>query len=185
MKRKIFMMLTTMALLAAAALITQVEAQPSFTIYGYVDKTQYMLGDMGTLRLWIYNDGTVDLILKNVTIEYPWYSPFWGGNETIKDIDVIISPKGNWSTTRTFTVPSDGRATGGPITIRVGTDKILKTGYVSLNVATAPAYLTLKDMDKLVTLLTIQAILVIVAAAIIATAVFFTRKPPVTPQEKA
>jgi hypothetical protein len=40
-------------------------------------------------------------------------------------------------------------------------------------------------MDKLVTLLTIQAILVIVAAAIVATAVFFTRKPLVTQQEKA
>jgi hypothetical protein len=91
----------------------------SLTIYGYNDKAQYKPGETGTLTFWIYNDGTDDLILKNVTIFYPWYSVIWGGNLTISGQDAVINPQGNWTTSLTFTIPNDGRATSGNIHINV------------------------------------------------------------------
>jgi len=159
-----------------------VKAYASVRVYGYTDKTQYMLGETGTLKLWVYNDGTEDVILKNVTIEYPWHQYYiWEGNETISDINTAILVKGNWSSTRTFTVPSDGRAVGGSIHILVMTDKVIETEYIPIDVARAPSYRSLQDMDKLTSLFTIQVVLLIVCTIIIAATIFLSaRRPQVT-----
>lgn len=182
MKRKILFFLT-MAL-ATLAFASTVKAVASIEIYGYTDKTQYMLGEKGTLKFWIYNDGTEDIILKNVTIEYPWHNYYiWEGNETIKDIlQPAVLVGGNWSTTVTFTVPSDGRAAGGSIRIVAVTDKIVpQTRYIPINVASAPSYGSLQDMDKLVTLFTVQVVLLIVCTVIVAATIFLSgRRPQVT-----
>ena len=175
--------------LSALTFTTSVNAVASIAIYGYVDKTQYMPGDTGTLKIWIVNDGTEDIILKSVTIKYPWNAFYiWEGNETIKDINAAILKGGNWSTTRTFTLPTDGRATGGSITVDVVTSAVSDTKRIPITVASAPSYGSLKDMDKLVTLFTVQVVLLIVCTIIIAATIFLSaRKPQVTwkAEEKA
>ena len=175
--------------LSALTFTTSVNAAASIAIYGYVDKTQYMPGDTGTLKIWIVNDGTEDLILKSVEIKYPWNAFYiWEGNETIKDINAAILKGANWSTTRTFTVPTDGRAVGGNIHVHVVTSTVSDTKLISVNVASAPAYESLQDMDKLVTLFTVQVVLLIVCTIIIAATIFLSaRKPQVTwkAEEKA
>jgi hypothetical protein len=178
--------------LSALTFTTPVKAAASITIYGYVDKTQYMSGDTGTLKIWIVNDGDQDVILKSVEIRYPWNAFYiWEGNETIKDFaNPAILIGGNWSDSRAFTVPTDGRAKGGFIYVHVVTDKVSKTEpyLISINVASAPAYGSLQDMDKLVTLFTVQVVLLIVCTIIIAATIFLSaRKPQVTwkAEEKA
>jgi uncharacterized membrane protein len=170
--------------LAATVLITLAftplaRAYASMSIYGYTDKPYYKAGETGTLKFWIYNDGTDDLILKNATIYYPWYNILWGGNETIKpSSDTVIQPNGNWSYSLTFNVPSDGRAHGGSIEINVVTDKASDSQHVTLNIASVPAYTLFEDTDKLVTLFTILVVLVIVCTVIIAATIFLSARRP-------
>lgn len=189
MKRKFLLILMAIAF-SALTLTMPVNAAASIAIYGYVDKTQYMPGDTGTLKIWIVNDGTEDIILKSVTIEYPWNAFYiWEGNETIKEFtNPAILKGGNWSDSRTFTVPTDGRAIGGDIRVHVVTNDPTNTKWISITVASAPAYGSLQDMDKLVTLFTVQVVLLIVCTIIIAATIFLSaRKPQVTwkAEEKA
>lgn len=174
LKSKITILLAMTAFLAVA-LALPVQAAAHINVFGYVDKPQYKISEQGTLNLWLYNDGTEDVILKNITIEYPWHADYiWEGNETIKDIDEVVAVKGNWSTSTTFTIPSDGRATSGNIYIYVVTDKYETYGYIYLNVAASPYYAALQDMDKLQTLFTLLVVLVIVCTIIIAAAIFLS-----------
>jgi uncharacterized membrane protein len=183
LKRKFLLMLMAVALYALT-FTTPVKAAASIATYGYVDKTQYKPGDTGTLKIWIINDGDEDIILKSVTIKYPWNAFYiWEGNETIKQFTNPAVLQGeNWSTSRTFTVPTDGRAIGGYISVQVVTDKVTSTPkLIPVNVASAPTYGSLQDMDKLVTLFTVMAVLLIVCTIIIAATIFLsTRKPQVT-----
>jgi len=71
---------------------------PSLKVYGYTDQTCYKPGDTRTLKFYVYNNGNEDLILKNVTIIYPWYNSMglWGGNETIiPSTSTVIATGGN------------------------------------------------------------------------------------------
>jgi len=183
-KRK-FLLLTTAIALIAIASASIVGAAPTVNIYGYTDKSQYKPGEIGTLKFWIYNWGPEDITPKNITIEYPWYSPIWGGNKTITISGISLAKDQNWSATETFTIPTDGRATGGWITLRFvytfGASTPTRTEYVYLNVASAPTYSSLQDMDKIVTLLTVLTVLTIVCAIIIAATIFLAaRRPAVT-----
>jgi uncharacterized membrane protein len=163
-----------------------VKAVADIEIYGYTDKTQYMPGEKGTLKIWIYNEGTEDIILNNVTIEYPWHSYYiWEGNETITVNTAILIGK-NWTTTISFTIPTDGRAVGGNIRVTAVTDKVpSRFRNFSLAVANAPIYASLQDIDKIVTLFTVLVVLLIVCTVIIAATMFLTsRKPKVTWKEE-
>ena len=151
----------------------------SLTVYGYVDQTFYKPGGTGTLKFWIYNDGTEDLILKNLTILYPWYNPvgLWGGNDTIiPSTATVIPPGGNWSNTDSFTVPNDGRVPSGdsPIRITVFTDKTTHSSTISLSVTSVPLYFSLQNMDQLTTWLTILAALIVVCTLIIAATIYIS-----------
>jgi uncharacterized membrane protein len=159
-----------------------VHAVADIEIYGYTDKIQYMPGEKGTVKYWIHNEGTEEVILKNIIIEYPWHSLYvWEGNETIKEINTVILIGGNWSATATFTIPSDGRAIGGYVRITVVTDKVSRSRNIPLNVANAPVYTAFQDMDKIVTLFTVLVVLLIVCTVIIAATMFLAgRKPQVT-----
>lgn len=191
LKRRFVLILMAIAL-SALAFTTSVKAAANVSIYGYVDKTQYKPGDTGTLKFYVYNDGPDEIVLKNVTIRYPWYSPIWGGNETIKNTNAVLSKGKNWNTTTTFTIPNDGRAAGSYIHLEyvytIGTAVYTRSADISINVAGAPSYGSLQDMDKLVTLFTVQAVLLIVCTIIIAATIFLSRhRPQVTwkAEEKA
>ena len=191
MKRKLVLIVMAIAL-SALTFTMPVKAVAHVEIYGYVDKTQYMPGETVTLKFYIYNDGPDEIVLKNVSIYYPWYSPIWGGNETIKNIDAVLSKVKNWNNTQTFTIPNDGRATGSKIhlecTYTIGTSMYTHSDDIPINLASTPTYESLKDMDKLVTLFTVQVVLLIVCTIIIAATIFLSaRKPQVTwkAEEKA
>lgn len=183
MKRKAMLVLVSAALVALA-FSPFAHGFASFTVYGYTDKAQYKPGETGTLTFWVYNDGTDDLILKNVSIRYPWYSPIWGGNETIDGQDAVINPKGNWTTSLTFTVPNDGRASmQGDIGIIVVTDKLTHTlgDSVGLNVIVTAGVLAFESMDSLIMLFTFLIIITLICTVIIAAAIFLSaRRPQVT-----
>ena len=158
MEKKILMMFTVAALIALAS-VSSTWAYASFKIYGYTDKPQYKPGETGTLKIWVYNDGTEDLILKNMTLYYPWHNIIWGGNETlVPTADTVIAPKGNYSTTTRFTIPNDGRATDGNIRIHVITNDPIDDEYLPLNVATPPVSTAFENMDNIITLIGIVGI---------------------------
>jgi len=184
LKEKLLLSTLMMALIALS-FASATKAAANIEIYGYVDKPQYKPSEQGTLRIWIYNDGTENIILYNVTVEYPWHTYYlWEGNETIKDINAAVLVGGNWSTTLTFTVPTDGRAiTSGISNIKVQavTDKATETRNIPISIASTPAPTMIQDMDKLITLFTILTVLIIVCTVIIASTVFLsTRRPQVT-----
>jgi hypothetical protein len=176
MKKRVLLLF---AVLAATALAFSplCKAIASLTVYGYTDQAFYRPGDTGTLKFWIYNDGTEDLILKNLTIFYPWYNPvgLWGGNDTIIPSTATVIPAGgNWSSTDSFTVPNDGRVPSGSGSIRINvfTDKTTHSSSISLSVASVPLYFSLQNMDQLTMWLTILVALMVVCALIIAAAIF-------------
>jgi uncharacterized membrane protein len=155
-------------------------ALASLTVYGYTDKTYYRLGDAGTLQFWVYNSGTEDLILKNITIYYPWYNPvgLWGGNITITpSTSTVIGPGGNWSDTSSFTVPNDGRISSGSssININVVTDKTTQSSQISLSLASTPFYFV-QNMDQLMTWLMILVAAIVVCTLIIVGAIFLSMR---------
>ncbi len=182
MEKKILVMLTVTALIALASVSSIWGA--SFSIYGYTDKPQYKPGEAGTVKIWIYNDGAEDLILKNITLYYPWHNIIWGGNETlVPSEDTVIAPKGNYSTTTKFTIPNDGRANDGRIdgefvTIHVITDKRTIDGYVALNVANPPVSTAFENMDNLITLLTALVVIILVGIIGIIFTIYLTARRP-------
>jgi uncharacterized membrane protein len=176
MKKRVLLFFVVLAA-TALAFSPLCNAIASLTIYGYTDQTFYKPGDTGTLKFWIYNDGTEDLILKNLTIQYPWYSPvgLWGGNDTIiPSTATVIPPGGNWSSTNSFTVPNDGRVPSGSssISIRVFTDKTTHSSTISMSVTSVPFYFSLQNMDQLTMWLTILVALMVVCTLIIAATIF-------------
>lgn len=192
MKEKLLLVSVVMILIALAT-APLASAAPTVVIYGYTDRSgQYKPGETGTLKFWIYNKGPEDIVLKNVTIIYPWGqtgtgepNPIWGGNKTIKGINAALTKGQNWTDTETFTIPTDGRAMGGSVSITYtytyGSSTPSTSGSIPLYVASVPLYMSAENMDKIVTLLTVLVVLVIVGAIIIAATIFLAvHKPQVT-----
>ncbi|MEM2995263.1 MAG: hypothetical protein QXI91_04525 [Candidatus Bathyarchaeia archaeon] len=169
-------------------------AQPPATvnIYTWTDKTSYDLGEKGKLTIVIRNDRTdEDLILYNITIMYPWFAytgEAWEGNDTIIVNEAIPKNGGIKTFTREFTVPSDGRVVTSyvtsllPISIVIAVDKSPYQYSPSrppyIYVKSVPLYMSLEDGDKLVTLLTVQVVLLIVCTIIIAATIFLSARRP-------
>jgi hypothetical protein len=75
----------------------------------------------------------------------------------------------------TFTVPTDGRGVPTGVSIRIGTNKgyVDEGGSYYINVYTAPKY-----MEQVITLFTIQVVLIIVCTIIIAATIFLSARRP-------
>jgi hypothetical protein len=171
--------------LAVLAFSPAANANVSITIYAYTDKTNYNPGDTVTLTFYIYEAGTDQIVLANATVVYPWYSRIWGGNQTINANNAVVAQGKNWNTTVKFTIPTDGRAVSGAISIYYTiTSPSLGTDFrqpLSLHVNSLPTYASVQNLDQLTTLLTVQTVLLIVSALIIAAAIFLSaRRPKVT-----
>jgi len=181
LKEKVALFLLLASTLMASLCVLG-QAAPQAEIYGYVDKTQYLSGEEGKLKIWIVNEGDEDLILQNITVTYPWnsYLP-WEGNDSQKKIGAVILIEGNTTYEFDFTVPNDGRAlVYGSITVQVVTDKDTDVASIPISIANPPMSYNLEDMDNLITLITVQIVVAIIAALIIAAAVFLTGRRPTT-----
>lgn len=192
LKKEILIVFLVLASVTLAFLpLCKAQQYASVTVYGYTDKPYYKPGDTGTLRFWVYNSGTEDLILKNISIYYPWYNAvgLWGGNVTIvPPTSTVISPGGKWSSTSSFTVPNDGRisSVGSSITINVVTAETTGSLSITMNIASAPFYFSLQNMDQLLTWQMILVVVIVVCTLIIVAAMFLSvRRPGALPLSKA
>jgi len=156
-------------------------APPDVTVWS--SKEKFAPGEKGTLNVAFYNDDTDAVAIKNVTIVYTSWAAYiggqWVGNQTIT-MDVPISGLSskllNDVTDISFTVPTDGRATSTSVQVTIGTDSGYRFGSGYINVPQTPSY-----MDQIISLFTIQVILIIVGALIIAATIFLSsRRPQVT-----
>lgn len=178
-----------LAMLMMLTFMQPAECAATINVYGYTDKRKYSPGETVTLKLWVYNEGPDEVVLKNITFYVPWYSPVWGGNYTISAGNAVLGKGQNWTTTKTFTIPEDGRAYGGSIKVEgvytIGSAAYTFTRYpCSMDVPTAYEY-SLANMDKLLTLITVQAVLVIVCTIILAATIFLSmRRPKVVLEEE-
>jgi len=174
------------------SLASLVYAQNTVNIYSWTDKPHYEPGEKGVLHLVIRNDrADADLIIDNITIMYPWFAytgEKWEGNDTIVLEKVLPKNGGQHSESIEFNIPNDGRITNAysstmQIKLMVAVDKYPYeyTNYASIYVKTTPIYMSLENINEIVTLFTIQIVLVIVCTIIIAATIFLSaRRPQVT-----
>ena len=184
LKKEILIVFLVLAIATLAFLpLCKAQEYARVTVYGYTDKPYYKPGDTGTLLFWVYNSGTEDLILKNITIYYPWYSAvgLWGGNVTIvAPTSTVIAPGKSWSSTSSFTVPNDGRisSVSGSIRIDVVTAETTGSGSIPMNIVSAPIYLSVQGMDQLLTWQMILVVVIVVCTLIIVAAMFLSLRRP-------
>ncbi|UCD95796.1 MAG: hypothetical protein JSV35_04595 [Candidatus Bathyarchaeota archaeon] len=164
-----------------SAIAPSVFADIDVGIYGYVDDVQYAGGDEGQLMIWIVNEGTEAFILQNLTIIFPWNSVIpWEGNVTEADLDEAISIGKNKTFTFDFTIPDDGRALSYSSSIRayVFVDDELHEAVIPMNIANPPYVMAFDEMNNLITLITVQIVITLLAAIIIAAAIFLSGRAP-------
>jgi hypothetical protein len=183
----ILLSLTTLLMLFPVS-FAQPQAK-TVLVSAWVDKTWYEQGETGTLYITVLNKLDHAITIHNITIKYEsWYrfvKDHWEGNETI-EVDTSRKRNEEYYIETTFTVPSDSRGVTTRVAIEVYTDQ-RDTPYSpsygeepDVNVAAVPWYFALKDMDKLMSLITVQVILTIICTIILAATIFLSkRKTPV------
>lgn len=182
LNRKLFaLILVTVAVFIAAPLAS---AQEPPTLTAWTDKAEYAPGETGTLSFALYNNGGSALNIKKVTIVFDEWRAYrngqWEGNQTI-DVTpplVVESKAAPYENSTKFTVPNDGRAqtTSVHITFYTVDTGIAASGIYSITVVRTPRY-----MDQIVTLFTVQIVLIIVCTVILAATIFLSaRRPQVT-----
>lgn len=182
----VFMITTAMLMLFPSALTYAQQA--TVNIYAWTDKASYDPGDIGKLTIVIRNDRKdVDLILYNITIEYPWFAytgEKWEGNDTIIVGETLLKNGGVKTYSRAFTVPEGGRAMlpiyGAQISIVVHVDKspYQYSHQVPIYVKSVSYPMAIDGWGKMITLLTIQVVLVIVCTIILAVTIFLSTRGP-------
>jgi hypothetical protein len=164
-----------------------VEAQ-GVDVYVNMDKVQYGPGEQGIISISIRNTGDNPIEVKNVTVEFVnWMMFTEDGWDPLGNMTVVYSPAINIASKTgvaklediSFTVPTDGRATSTNVRIRIYTNlagPILETDIVSVLDPSSQGIL--RAMDNMVLLLTVGAVLAIIAALIIAAAIFLSGRRP-------
>lgn len=169
------------------------EVPANVNIYAWTDKANYDSGERGVLYMVVRNDRKDEnLTLENITITYPWFAytgEKWEGNDTIKPDAALLKDGGVYVKSVEFEVPNDGRAIYGvygstsQINVKFAVDKApyWYTHSTPIYIKSAPLYMAFEDMDKLITLLTVQVVLLIVCTIIIAATISLSaRRPQVT-----
>ena len=144
----------------------------------WTDKPSYKPGEEGKLFIAVHNNLGSNISIYKIVIEYPWYPSYidgkWTGNDTI--IPSIKERNLKYQETRcfesSFKIPSDSRASSTqkkPIGVRVFLAGVDAPRYESLylTVDTVSSY-NIVGLDVIFNLMTIQIILTVVSAAIIA-----------------
>ncbi|RLI42066.1 hypothetical protein DRO59_05265 [Candidatus Bathyarchaeota archaeon] len=157
----------------------------SWRIIAWTDKAEYSAGQTGTLYITYNNDRDDPITIRNITITFEEWRAYinnkWVGN-------VTYTPKENEKTVTehtarmfevSFTVPSDGRAKTTNVSIIVSTNEPVPDSKTIINgvcVVETPVY-----MDQIVTIFTIQVVLLIICTIIIAATIFLSaRRPQIT-----
>ena len=173
---------------SAFILIPLTNAQTPQELTTWTDKPEYAPGEVGTLNIVFYNSRASAVTIQKIIVVFnnwrAYKSGQWEGNQTLTVNQAVVS-KGVYATSVTFTVPTDGRAVSTSVDITIQTTEVGDIGPLdgSVAVTTTPRF-----MDQIVTLFTIQVVLIIVCTVIIAATIFLSvRRPQVTwrTEEKA
>jgi len=183
LNKKVFVFIVmTVSMLLLAGLVN---AQPAVTVW--TDKSEYAPGQTGTLHIVFYNDEDSAVTIEKITIIFDGWRAYlngnWEGNQTLEINQAVVS-KGVYEKETSFTVPTDGRAKSTNVNIAIKTTELGSIyEYYLVTVTEMPKY-----MEQVVTLFTIQVVLLIVCTIIIAATIFLSaRRPQVMwrPAEKA
>jgi len=179
MNKKIFaLIMVTVSMLLITSLAN---AQEPERVTIWTDKTEYAAGETGTLSFVFYNKEATAVTIKKVTIVFYEWRAFrngqWEGNQTI-DVNQAVASKQIYENSTKFTVPNDGRAksTYVVVTFNIAEGSKEFSGDCYIVVSQTPRY-----MEQIVTLFTVQVVLIIVCTIIIAATIFLSaRRPQVT-----
>ena len=167
----------TIAILALLCLPT-IFAQPPDSVTVWTDKPRYAPGETGTLSVAFYNDLSVAVTVKNITVIYSNWRAYadeqWIGNETTV-IDEPIAGGKTHVQHITFTVPTDGRADDTFVSVEIWTDYGRLMGSSYIYVPETPSF-----MEQIVTLFTVMVVLLIVCTVIISATIFLSARRPQT-----
>jgi hypothetical protein len=181
MNKKIFALAIATISMLLITPIAHAQVPPDVTVW--TDSQKYSPGQTGTLYIAFYNTRDVAVTIYNVTTTYSNWKAYiggaWVGNQTYT-MSVPLAGKAterlNDVVAITFTVPTDGRAVSTDVSVEIGTDHGYSYGSGYVNVPETPSY-----MDQIVTLFTIQVVLLIVCTIIIAATIFLSaHRPQVT-----
>ncbi len=184
-----FTLLLAVTVLLTFAVTFDVKADPSIQVYAYTERIQYRPGESGTIKILVINTASDVGIIKNVTIEYPWYIPGLDGNDTINNIIQTLTLNQNWTSSVSFTIPTDGRvanyagSTSAHVTVYYDYSvantprSTSRSRDVGMNIVSAPMLFSVQELSMLTILLILVIIVVLVSALIVAYAVMrITRK---------
>ena len=184
MNKKIFVLALAIALLALTVPLINAQDEPE-TVTVWTDKPEYTPGETGTLNIVYYNGLDSAVTIEKIFVIFEEWRAYedgeWKGNQTITVNQAIVSG-GTYSTSVTFTVPTDGRAKTTDVQIVIRTTEAGDINWpvypevFHINVAQ-----TVKYMEQIITLFTIQVVLLIVCTIIIAATIFLSaRRPRIT-----
>jgi hypothetical protein len=149
----------------------------------WTDKPEYAPGESGTLYITFSNDLGSAITIQKIFITFEDWHAYrngqWEGNQTLTLTPPVgVASEGIYQTSVTFVVPTDGRARSTYV------DLIFQTAEMG-NIHPSDSFITVtttpRFMDQIVTLFTIQVVLLIVCTIIIAATIFLSaRKPQVT-----
>ncbi len=181
-----------MALLAFAMLsivLAPSAANAVYQVYVNTNKPLYNPGEQGTISIVIRNTGDDPIEIKNMTVIFnSWMLFTEDGWDKLGNMTFVYSPAINLPSKTgvaklediKFTVPTDGRAMTTDVDILIWTNEGLRNVDADVRVLDPSSQNLLRSLDNIVMLLTVGAILAIVAAVIIAAAVFLSGRRPAT-----
>jgi len=179
MNKKVFVLALTITLIVLQAALINAQDEPE-RVTVVPDKPEYTPGESGTLEIFFFNDFAGAVTIEKIIVIFEEWRTYkdgvWEGNETITVNKAIVSGE-TYPTSVTFTVPTDGRAKTTSVHIVFKTTEVGDIHWwSSINVAS-----TVKYMEQIITLFTIQVVLIIVCTIIIAATIFLSaRRPQVT-----
>jgi hypothetical protein len=112
LKRKIALTVILLLGISFISWIGSTSAQPVIEVWAYTDRAYYEYGDTGTLFIAIRNKGEGDIILKEISVVFPWhgwYHETWDGNFTEQNINEALTEGKFYTHTLSFKVPSESR----------------------------------------------------------------------------
>ena len=186
MNRKILTLNLTCLLMLLFVALAQAQG-PSEIITAWTDKPYYLAGQSGKLYITYNNIRDSPVTIRNITIIFEeWWAYDKTKNTWIGNLTYEPTENEKTLTEHTirvfevsFTVPTDGRATTTKVDIKVYTNLPTPdrpSEKPTINVVETPVY-----MDQIITLFTIQVVLLIVCTVIIAATIFLSaRRPQVT-----
>jgi len=158
------------------------QAQVFSRIVAWTDKSEYFAGQTGRLYITYENNRSNPVIISKITVTFEEWQAYinskWTGNLTYepKENEGTVTEHTARTFEISFTVPSDGRAKTTDLHITVYTNEPVpdwKDISDGIRVVETPVYI-----EQIITLFTIQVVLMIVCTIIIAATIFLSARGP-------